>query len=153
MSPVLSWAYNSNTGAVGPFPTITLEGLLRLGIGWHGPFDTKQDALNYYERNKAANPGWKAPTTDVGTSISNAQDTAKQRGQSLINDATSAWTAAINTIVKLVPRVLEAAVGIVLLAVAANAILKQTTGVDIAGAAVRGTRRAVRVTPAGAVMR
>jgi hypothetical protein len=37
------------------------------GTGWHGPFDTKQDALNYYTANASKNPGWKAPTGLAGT--------------------------------------------------------------------------------------
>ena len=58
---MLSWIYNSHTGAVNQLPTPQAILLTKAGIGWHGPFDTKRQALDFYERGKAANPGWKAP--------------------------------------------------------------------------------------------
>lgn len=64
------WWYNSNTGSV--IDAATGEGLVAsLGIGWHGPFANKQDALNFYSENEAANPGWKAPT-GLGGAVTNA---------------------------------------------------------------------------------
>lgn len=59
--PFSDWIYNSNTGAVNELPTPAAALLLRSGTGWHGPFDNKQRALDFYESNKAANPGWAAP--------------------------------------------------------------------------------------------
>jgi hypothetical protein len=53
--------YNSNTGNIAenenwiPFPE------LHLGIGWHGPFNSKDEITAYYQANKDANPGWKEP--------------------------------------------------------------------------------------------
>lgn len=59
--PITVWIYNSNTGAVNELPTPIAWAELRAGLGWHGPFDSKQLTLEYYSANKAANPGWKAP--------------------------------------------------------------------------------------------
>lgn len=62
----MSWYYNSNSGAVQEFPDALAAPGLHLGIGYHGPFPTKQAALDYYNANKANNPGWKAPTGLLG---------------------------------------------------------------------------------------
>lgn len=61
------WAYNSDTGAISSASSWSAWLELKAGLGWHGPFATKQDAINYYEQNKANNPGWKAPTGLAGT--------------------------------------------------------------------------------------
>lgn len=59
--PGQKWYYNSNSGAVEQhYPATFFE--VHLGIGWHGPFDTKQQALDFYSQNAATNPGWVAPT-------------------------------------------------------------------------------------------
>jgi hypothetical protein len=59
------WFYNSTSGAVISEPAFgdTIQSHLP---GWHGPFGTKQEALDYYTQNKAANPSWKAPTGLAG---------------------------------------------------------------------------------------
>jgi hypothetical protein len=59
------WFYNSTSGSVISEPAFgdTVQSHLP---GWHGPFGTKQEALNFYTQNKAANPGWKAPTGLAG---------------------------------------------------------------------------------------
>ena len=62
----MNWYYNSNTGAVVQMPSPIGSVQLSLGIGWHGPFNSKQDALDYYTNNAAKNPGWKQPTGWVG---------------------------------------------------------------------------------------
>lgn len=67
MADILQWMYNSRTGAVIEAPSPAAALLLRAGIGWHGPFDSKEKALAYYSDNKAKNPGWTAPTSLVGT--------------------------------------------------------------------------------------
>jgi hypothetical protein len=61
------WYYNSSSGSVGKWNTITMYPALHTGIGWHGPFDTQADAFAYYANGHTKNPGWKAPTTDLGT--------------------------------------------------------------------------------------
>lgn len=67
---LMAWYYNSDSGAVQEQPEWIAYPQLHLGLSWHGPFKSKQDALNYYEAGKAANPGWKAPTGVAGN-ISN----------------------------------------------------------------------------------
>lgn len=57
----MSWIYNSHTGAVQQHLPQVTAGLLRSGLGWHGPFDTKEQVLQYFEANRSANPGWKPP--------------------------------------------------------------------------------------------
>lgn len=55
------WIYNSRTGAVNEVPIPTAILLSKSGTGWHGPFDSKEAALAFYEKNRAINPGWKEP--------------------------------------------------------------------------------------------
>lgn len=69
------WYYNSNSGVVAQYNEVTEWPALHLGTGWHGPFDTKPDALNYYTTNKPKNPGWKAPTDSLKTGAANAIST------------------------------------------------------------------------------
>lgn len=61
-----------------------------------------------------------------------------------LNAASDAVKGIVDTAVKLVTRILEAAAGIVLLAIAANAILHQTTGVDVAGGVKKVTKTAAK---------
>jgi hypothetical protein len=71
------WYYNSTSGSVNEAEQFFgSEIQLHLGLGWHGPFDTKEATLKYYEDNKAKNPGWKAPTGIAGTigNITGASD-------------------------------------------------------------------------------
>ena len=64
------WFYNSYSGSVVSEPAFgdTIQAHLP---GWHGPFGTKQEALDFYSQNQAANPGWKAPT-GLGGAVTNA---------------------------------------------------------------------------------
>ncbi len=89
-----------------------------------GPFATQAQA----EQAKQQNPSW--------------PDQAAKTVQGPVTDVTSAITAFANQVYKLTIRLAEAAVGIVLLAIAANVILKQTTGVDVARTTVRGVKKA-----------
>lgn len=52
---------------------------LSSGLGWHGPFKTHQEAVQYYNANKGSNPGWKAPTNVISETIDNAVDSAGDR--------------------------------------------------------------------------
>lgn len=63
----MSWFYNSDSGSINEVPDIVAWPELHLGLGWHGPFTSKDAAIAYYNLNKAANPGWKAPTGLGGT--------------------------------------------------------------------------------------
>lgn len=64
------WVYNNNTGVLVELPTPLAELDLKSGKAWHGPFDSEQAGLDYYNANKQ--PGWKAPTNNLGQIIKNA---------------------------------------------------------------------------------
>lgn len=59
---ILEWIYNSRSGAVNELPWAVAELELRAGLDWHGPFNSKQEALDYYARNKDAHTDWHAPS-------------------------------------------------------------------------------------------
>lgn len=108
--------YNSDSGSV---TQQTVPGWLggdleaHLGLGWHGPFKTKQAALDYYNLGKAANPGWKAPTGVLGT-IENTVP-----GVSQIAGATNWFGANIET---LFIRVGEVLLGLLLIGIGVASI-------------------------------
>jgi hypothetical protein len=79
------WYYNSNSGAVQEFPEFLAAPSLHAGVGYHGPFPTKQAALDYYSANKTANPGWKAPTGLAGN-IGNAASSSIGKVNDAIGD-------------------------------------------------------------------
>jgi hypothetical protein len=59
------WFYNSVSGAV--IEETALGDTIQSHLpGWHGPFGTKQEALDYYASNASAHPDWKAPTGFTG---------------------------------------------------------------------------------------
>ena len=133
----MSWYYNRTTGdvyqATGVMKwttdrEITLEKGAAATFGTpqtlFGPFATRADA----EAAKQANPS--------------LPDQAKAAIARPVTDVTSAIAGFGNQLVKVGLRLAEAAVGIVLLAIAANVILKQLTGVDVAGSAVRAGKQA-----------
>ena len=64
--PGFDFIYNSRTGAVQQYPSPIAAASVKSGTGWHGPFKTEADAVAFYERNKTANPDWKAPTDFLG---------------------------------------------------------------------------------------
>jgi hypothetical protein len=136
----VSWYYNRNLGTVVEFTGVTawtLNGNIEFEKGlekqfglpriWYGPFNTRDEAV----AAQTAHPS--------------ALDEAKATAQKAIPDVAGAITQATNTAVKLGMRLAEAAVGIVLLAIAANAILKQTTGVDVAKTAAKAGKKAATV--------
>jgi hypothetical protein len=88
--PLTEWFYNSNTGAVNQLPTPAGEALLHTGLGWHGPFGSKQEALDFYSNGKAANPGWKEPTGGVGL-ITNTAESAVERATGVSSFNLGAW--------------------------------------------------------------
>ena len=59
------WLYNHLNGMVQRWPELQSRLLLRLP-GWHGPFETKEAALEYYQSRREANPSWVAPTGIIG---------------------------------------------------------------------------------------
>lgn len=63
------WYYNSDTGSVAL--RVIADPLNHAGVGWHGPFDTEQQALDYYQSNKGSNPGWHEPTDSLWQQFKN----------------------------------------------------------------------------------
>jgi hypothetical protein len=135
----MSWYYNITTGNI-----VELTGTLKffqdreIGLEEHaaqlgapqfnfGPFPTQADAQAF----KTAHPS--------------AVDQAKGAVQGVAGDVSGAVANFGNQLVKLSIRFAEAAVGVVLLAIALNVILKQATGVDVAGSAVKAGKTAAAV--------
>lgn len=89
MADILDWNYNHLTGAVMHLPSVQSSVMRALGLGWHGPFNTKDDALSFYNTNKTAHPDWKAPTGalgNVGNAIGVAGDAVTGGGFTKITD-------------------------------------------------------------------
>ena len=107
------WIYNHLTGAVQRWPELQAALLLRLP-GWHGPFATKETALDFYQSHKQSNPGWVAPTGIIGNVLAPVTTPVKEifGGVDL-----QAWLIRIGEIV----------LGIVLIAVG---IMKLSTDVS-----------------------
>lgn len=109
----VKWFYNSDVGQITSWDTSNpyFEAQLHVGIGWHGPFDTKQAALDYYNANKAANPGWSAPTGSLLGKIGNATGASSVINNSLglSDDSIRSWLIRLGEIV----------LGVVLVAVGA----------------------------------
>jgi hypothetical protein len=97
---------------------------------WFGPYNTQAEAETF----KTANP-----------SVVDQAKTAADTASKVIPDVAGSLTQFGNTLVKLSIRFAEAAVGIVLLAIAANAILKQTTGVDVAKTTAKAGKKAATI--------
>lgn len=122
--PGFDYIYNSRTGAVQQYPSPIAAAAVKTGLGWHGPFQTEQDAIDFYNRNKAANPDWKAPTDFLGNlgnipnAIQNQTEAATKGIFGLSNEDIQSWLIRIGEII----------LGIVLVAVG----LAKLTGVDSA---------------------
>jgi hypothetical protein len=125
----MSWYYSSVTGAVyeqtGALAAITNANIL---VERHdpvpgqyvwGPFATEDAAL----AAKAKHPPLPNPVTAVGSAV------------------TGAASSVAGQVGAYVVRILEGVAGIVILAIALNVILKQSTGVDVASSAARGIQR------------
>lgn len=71
MAEFLDWSYNHLTGAVVNLPSPQSAVMRAIAPGWHGPYNTKEEALAFYQASKAAHPDWKTPTGILGN-IGNA---------------------------------------------------------------------------------
>lgn len=96
------WYYNSSSGSISHTEEFMAWPALHAGLDWHGPFDTKQQALDYYNTNKSKNPGWKAPTGSVLTQLANtsgATDAAKGAlTGGLSDDSIRSWFVRIGEV-------------------------------------------------------
>lgn len=105
------WYYNSYLGEItemiGPWAALTVHS----GIGWHGPFMNKSDAVAFYNAGKAANPGWKPPTSDLniigqaGNAISSVPGVASNvagavgsAASDIVNAPGKAYTNAVDAV-------------------------------------------------------
>jgi hypothetical protein len=103
----VQYIYNSRTGAVSYYSAAILPelALLHSGLGWHGPFDTKEDITKYYNDNKAKNPGWKSPSSSISKAVNNIpsaigdQTNAATTGLGLSDKNIQSWLIRIGEIV------------------------------------------------------
>jgi len=127
MADILVWLYNSRTGAVVQNLKPIAEVSLSSGLGWHGPFGSKDDALTYYTANKDKNPGWKPPTGLLGTignipdSIGSAVDDTIQSKLGLTDDNIRSWMIRIGEILL---GIVLVGVGVAKLTGSTNAVAK-----------------------------
>lgn len=116
----MDWIYNSRTGAVQQLPSPVATALLSTGTGWHGPFDTREEALAFYVNGKAANPGWREPTGVTGN-IGNIPGAIVQQNEAAITGAASGIAGGLGLsdeeIRSWLIRIGEILLGIVLIAV------------------------------------
>lgn len=105
------WFYNSTSGAVIHEPAIgdTIQAHLP---GWHGPFDSKQAALDFYAQGKAANPGWRAPSGLLG-GVGNTVAAGAGAAAKAVTGA--GWNLVLGNTGGLLVRILKVGVGLVLL--------------------------------------
>jgi len=96
-----SWYYNSDSGKIQQSSWATLGGLeAHLGLGWHGPFASEADAENYYNTNKAKNPGWKTPTTSTAQALATGitSPVSSALGLNISDDEIRSWLLRIGEI-------------------------------------------------------
>lgn len=84
MADLLVYIYNHNTGMVirVPKPIADLE--LKFAA-WHGPFNSQDAAVAWYNANKQNN--WKAPTNELGQVLQNAEATIAETVTGAAKDA------------------------------------------------------------------
>lgn len=90
------WYYNSINGKVAqdgiipvPFPA---------SFGWHGPFKTKQEALDFAKKGAETNPGWQTPTESNVQALENTPNAAVSK-LGLSNEQIGSWLVRIGEIV------------------------------------------------------
>jgi len=114
--PGFDFIYNSHTGAVQQYPSPIASAVIKSGLGWHGPFKTEQDAVAFYERNKAAHPDSKAPTDTLGN-IKNIPDAVTSQTNAATNGVKKIFGLSDDDIRSWFIRIGEVILGIVLVAV------------------------------------
>lgn len=123
------WFYNSVSGSVISEPAAVgfAQGHFP---GWHGPFGSKQAALDYYTANKAAHPGWKAPT-GLGGAVGNTVGAGVTAATGGVADFLTRLASPHTWL-----RVAEAVVGLAFLVIGLNALLHNPAG-KVASVAAR----------------
>jgi hypothetical protein len=130
------WYYQPATGFVFDYNPYLLPPPLTVGpLKVQGPFNSKEEAYAFYEREKGKHPDWKDPkniSPDIpGPSIPDVAGGVEALYRVLTSK--NLWI-----------RVAEFSVGILLLAIGANALLRQASGVNVG-------RIATKVVTKGAV--
>jgi len=127
MPETIAWVYNTYDGTIVPLPTAAAVIAVKT-LNWKGPFKTEQAVRDFYEKNKAANPSWKAPTKDPTKVAGNTADAIKD---DLTPDLPSLSNADIQSWLL---RIGEILLGIVLLGVG---VAKLTGTPNVVSKAVR----------------
>lgn len=65
------WYYNDDSGRIGNEEEWIMWPQLKAGLGWHGPFNTKDETIAYYQRMKPTHADWAEPTEDLGKATGN----------------------------------------------------------------------------------
>lgn len=104
------WGYNSDSGSVDSAQYWLFYPAFHSGIGWHGPFMSRDEAFQFYEDNKAQNPGWAPPTQDKGQA-------AKQELGSIADTVTGGLGVSQEEISQWFIRIGEVLIGLVLIGV------------------------------------
>lgn len=121
----VKWFYNSDDGNITSWDTSNPynQFWLHAGIGWHGPFDSQQAAVDYYNTNKAKNPGWAQPTGSFLGKLGNETGVSNVVGNTLglSDDSIRSWFIRIGEVVL---GVVLVAVGVAKLTGTTNTISK-----------------------------
>lgn len=121
----MPWFYNSHSGAAhfeSGVAAIPYEAVLHAGIGWH-EYATQAQMNAAVKAN-----GWPAPTGSISTGLSNL-------GQSAVSGVGSSLLGNLNP-ENILLRTGEVALGVVLVAIGLNALLKNPVGKAASVAAV-----------------
>lgn len=115
------WFYNDVSGSVISEPAVVgfAQGHFP---GWHGPFASKQAALDFYARNKAAHPGWKAPA-GLGGAVANTVASGAGAAVSGVTDFLTRLTSPHTWL-----RVAEFLIGAAFLVIGLNHLLGNPAG-------------------------
>lgn len=140
------WIYDSRSGDVAQETGIMGllgSGFVHLGIGWHGPFNSLQALVNFYNQNQSKNPGWVPPQLGTYlaknpglTGVTPAMQQAAGAKAKILNQAGGTLGAAANTSLggigvhgdlrHFTLRAVEVALGAILVIVALEAVMKET---------------------------
>jgi len=129
MPDILVWLYNSRTGTIIQNVKPLAEISLKSGLGWHGPFDTKEAAQKYYNDNKAKNSGWTAPTSFVD-SLGNIGKLATETGPAIDNAIQNKLGLSDENIRSWLIRIGEILLGVVLVGVGVAKLTGTTNAVS-----------------------
>ena len=143
------WIYNSRSGDVAletGVMGLLGSGFVHLGIGWHGPFPSLQALVNFYDQNKQS--GWVPPLIGrylkdfpslTGVTPEMRQDaSATQKIKNQAQGTAGAAAANVGGAIGIhgdlrhfTIRAVEVVLGVVLVIVALEAVMKETGATNI----------------------